>query len=173
MNAEDKTTGRRNFLDGEGVVNLRFLIEFMKRTGHTTETLSSAMGYKSRQAVYHWLKNDDVKIGNVITLFNNLGYEIKFSLVPRDGKIEGPAEVIMVTEEVQQESNFDSRLAFLYNAFMRSPKTYDTLAKEMGLKSRITVYHWLKEADNCKLSQVYKCAEALEQKLKIEIEPQK
>lgn len=173
MSAENKTAGRRNFLDGEGIVNLRFLIEFMKRTGHTTESLSNAMGYKSRQAVYHWLKNDDVKVGNIISLFNNLGYEIKFSLVPREDKIEGPAEVTMITEEVLQDNGFDSRLAFLYNAVMRSPKTYDTLAKEMGLKSRITVYHWLKEADNCKLSQVYKCAEALELKLKIEIEPEK
>lgn len=169
MSTDKKASGRTNFLEGEGITNLRFLIEFMKRTGHTTETLSNAMGYKSRQAVYHWLRNDDVKIGNIITLFNSCGYDIRFSLIPKEDRIEGPAEVTMVTDQVQHDC--DSRLAFLYNAVMRSPKSYEVIAKELGLKSRITVYHWLKEADNCKLSQIYKCADVLGLKLKIEIEP--
>ena len=171
MNREKGTSGRNKFLKGDGVKNLQFLVEFMKRTGHNTESLSKAMGYKSRQTVYHWLRNDDVNIGNIYELFDRCGYTIRFSLVPRDEIIEGHAVISMVTQD--NETPYDSKLSFLYNAIMRSSYTYDSLAENLGLKSRITIYHWLKEADNCRMSHVYKCAEALDMKLKIEIEPKK
>ena len=60
MNTENKTSGRRKFLNGDGGMRLRFIAEFMNRTGNTTTTIANLMGYKSRQTVFHWLDKDDM-----------------------------------------------------------------------------------------------------------------
>lgn len=167
MNTEKKSAGYKSILNGDGVVRLLFLVDFMKRTGHSVESLSAVMGYKSRQAVYHWFVNDDVKMERLYELFDKCGYDVTFSLVPKEQKNAGPAEVTMDMEE--EEQKFDTRLAFLYNAIRKARISYDKLAEKTGVKSRITVYHWLKGADNCKISQAYKIADALEMRMKIDI----
>lgn len=171
MNTEKTESGYKSILKGDGIVRLHFLVDFMKMTGHSVESLSSTLGYKSRQAVYHWFVNDDVKMERLYELFDRCGYDITFSLVPKKAKKSGPAELSIELEEDNAEC--DSRLSFLYNAIRKSRMTYDELAKKTGVKSRITVYHWLTAADNCKISQAYLIADALEMKMKIDIKKRK
>ena len=169
MNTEKKVLGRRKFLNGEGGLNLRFITEFMNRTGHTTTTVATAMGYKSRQTVFHWLDKDDIKMSKCYELFDACGYTIAFAMVPKShGKIKCTADVKMVTEEQKGEN--DTRLGFMSRAIAKTDMTQEQLAQRLG-RRRTAIHHWLNEVDDCMISQVYEMAEVLGMKVTIDIQP--
>ena len=169
MNTENKTSGRRKFLNGDGGMRLRFIAEFMNRTGNTTTTIANLMGYKSRQTVFHWLDKDDMKISKCYELFDACGYRITFSMTAKsDVKIECMADVVMMTEEKPLPG--DRRLSFMARAISKSGMTQEAVAKALGMR-RTAIQHWLNEVDDCLVSQVYETAEVLGMKVKINIEP--
>ena len=169
MNTENKTSGRRKFLNGDGGKRLMFIAEFMNRTGNTTTTIAHLMGYKSRQTVFHWLDKDDMKMSKCYELFDACGYKITFSLIAKNEvKIDCTADVVMMTEDKPLPG--DKRLSFMARAIARSGMTQETVAKSVGLR-RTAIQHWLNEVDDCLVSQVYDTAEVLGMKVKINIEP--
>lgn len=169
MNTEKKTSGRRKFLNGDGGMNLKFVTEFMNRTGHTTTSIAEKMGYKSRQTVFHWLDKDDMKISKCYELFEACGYTIRFSMVPKsEGVIDCTAVVNMVTEDAPRPG--DRRLGFMSRAIAKTNMTHEELAKALG-RRRTAIHHWLNEVDDCMISQVYETAEALGMKVTIDIQP--
>ena len=169
MNTDSKTSGRRKFLNGDGGRRLRFVAEFMNRTGNTTTTIAQQMGYKSRQTVFHWLDMDDMKMSKCYELFEACGYRCTFSLVRKEeGRIDCEADVTMTTEDRSLPG--DRRLSFLANAIAKSGMTQEAVAKAVGLR-RTAIQHWLNEVDDCLVSQVYETAEVIGMKVKINIEP--
>jgi DNA-binding XRE family transcriptional regulator len=169
MNTENKTSGRRKFLNGDGGMRLRFIAEFMNRTGNTTTTIANLMGYKSRQTVFHWLDKDDMKMSKCYELFDACGYRITFSMTAKsDVKIECMADVVMMTEDRPLPG--DRRLSFMARAIAKSGMTQEAVAKALGMR-RTAIQHWLNEVDDCLVSQVYETAEVLGMKVKISIEP--
>ena len=169
MNTENKTSRRRKFLNGDGGMRLRFIAEFMNRTGNTTTTIANLMGYKSRQTVFHWLDKDDMKISKCYELFDACGYRITFSMTAKsDVKIECMADVVMMTED--RPLSGDRRLSFMARAIAKSGMTQEAVAKALGMR-RTAIQHWLNEVDDCLVSQVYETAEVLGMKVKINVEP--
>jgi hypothetical protein len=169
MNTEKKSSGKRKFLNGEGGLRLKFITEFMNRTGHTTPSIAQAMGYKSRQTVFHWLDKDDMKMSKCYELFDACGYRIRFAMVPKTyNKIDCTAEVTMVTEDPVNDD--DKRLAFMSRAIAKTDITQEALAQKLG-RRRTAIHHWLNEVDDCMISQVYETAEALGMKVTIDIQP--
>ena len=169
MNTDKKTSGRRKFLNGDGGRRLKFVAEFMNRTGNTTTTIAQQMGYKSRQTVFHWLDKDDMKMSKCYELFDACGYRCTFSLVRKEeSRIDCTADVVMMTEDKPLPG--DGRLTVLARAIAKSGMTQEAVAKAVGLR-RTAIQHWLNEVDDCLVSQVYETAEAIGMKVKISIEP--
>ena len=169
MDTENKTSGRRKFLNGDGGKRLMFIAEFMNRTGNTTTTIAQQMGYKSRQTVFYWLDKDDMKMSKCYELFDACGYKITFSMIAKsEVKIDCTADVVMMTEDKPKPG--DKRLSFLARAISKSGMTQEAVAKAVGLR-RTAIQHWLNEVDDCLVSQVYDTAEVLGMKVKISIEP--
>lgn len=169
MNTENKTSGRRKFLNGEGGRRLKFIAEFMNRTGNTTTTIAQQMGYKSRQAVFYWLDKDDMKMSKCYELFDACGYKIVFSMTPKsDCKIDCTADVVMLTEDKPLPG--DKRLSFMARSIAKSGMTQEQLATALGMR-RTAIQHWLNEVDDCLVSQVYETADIIGMKVKISIQP--
>ena len=169
MNTDNKKSGRRKFLNGEGGVRLRFVAEFMNRTGNTTTSIAELMGYKSRQTVFHWLDKDDMKMSKCYELFDACGYRCWFSMVPvEEVKIDCTADVSITIEDSPRPE--DRRLSFLARAIEKSGMTQEAVARAIGMR-RTAIQHWLNEVDDCMVSQVYETAEAIGMKVKINIQP--
>ena len=169
MDTENKTSGRRKFLNGDGGKRLMFIAEFMNRTGNTTTTIAQQMGYKSRQTVFYWLDKDDMKMSKCYELFDACGYKITFSMIAKsEVKIDCTADVVMMTEDKSKPG--DKRLSFLARAISKSGMTQEAVAKAVGLR-RTAIQHWLNEVDDCLVSQVYETADVIGMKVKINIEP--
>lgn len=150
-------------------MRLRFIAEFMNRTGNTTTTIAQQMGYKSRQTVFYWLDKDDMKMSKCYELFDACGYKISFTMIPKNEvKIDCTAEVIMMTADRSLPG--DRRLSFMARAISQSGMTQEAVAKAIGMR-RTAIQHWLNEVDDCLVSQVYETADAIGMKVKINIEP--
>ena len=167
MPDKHKTKATSNFKDGRwNVSHLKFLVDFMDATGHTTVTLAETMGL-TRQTVYHWLAKDDMKLSLVCRLFEVCGYRIGFDFAdaapaPADGT---PVVVNMsIANPLPQR-----RLAFLKAALHRSGISAESLAADLGL-SRSTVSRWF-TADDCMISALFRVSSLAGLKLHIDILP--
>ena len=144
--------------------NLRFLVDFMKAAGVTTNQAAQLMGV-SRQAVHHWFVKDDMKVSQIQRLLELCGYRIEFELQKETAVSSLP---VRVTMSVVNPSG-PQRLAFLKNALDRHDVSRDDLATRLGV-GKATLYNWFK-ADDCFLSYVYAIAVAEDMKLDIRIAP--
>ena len=118
-----------NFKDGQWhVVHLRFLLDFMREASLTTGGVAEVMGL-TRQAVYHWLAKDDMKMSQVMRLFELCGYSISFAL-----EKESPPSVLPVTVTMNVIRPLPpGRLSFLRDALELNSITKDRLAAELNL----------------------------------------
>jgi DNA-binding XRE family transcriptional regulator len=144
--------------------NLRFLVDFMKAAGVTTNQAAQLMGV-SRQAVHHWFVKDDMKVSQIQRLLELCGYRIEFELQKETAVSSLP---VRVTMSVVNPSG-PQRLAFLKTALDRHDVSRDDLATRLGV-GKATLYNWFK-ADDCFLSYVYAIAVAEDMKLDIRIAP--
>ena len=144
--------------------NLRFLVDFMKAAGVTTNQAAQLMGV-SRQAVHHWFVKDDMKVSQIQRLLELCGYRIEFELQKETAVSSLP---VRVTMSVVNPAG-PQRLAFLKNALDRHDVVRDDLAARLGV-GKATLYNWFK-ADDCFLSYVYAIAVAEDMKLDIRIAP--
>ena len=154
-----------NFKDGQWhVVHLRFLVDFMREASLTTGGVAEVMGL-TRQAVYHWLAKDDMKMSQVLRLFELCGYSISFAL-----EKESPPSALPVTVTMNVIRPLPpGRLSFLRDALELNSITKDRLAAELNL-GRATVYNWFK-VDDCLISYIYRVASVTGLRLKIHIQP--
>ena len=144
--------------------NLRFLVDFMKAAGVTTNQTAQLMGV-SRQAVHHWFVKDDMKVSQIQRLLELCGYRIEFELQKETAVSSLP---VRVTMSVVNPAG-PQRLAFLKTALDRHDVARDDLATRLGV-GKATLYNWFK-ADDCFLSYVYAIAVAENMKLDIRIAP--
>ena len=144
--------------------NLRFLVDFMKAAGVSTNQVAQLMGV-SRQAVHHWFVKDDMKVSQIQRLFELCGYKIVFALEKEEAADTLP---VRVTMSVINPSG-PQRLAFLKNALDRYDVSRESLAARLNV-GKTTLYNWFK-SDDCFLSYVYAIALAEDMKLDIRIAP--
>jgi DNA-binding XRE family transcriptional regulator len=144
--------------------NLRFLVDFMKAAGVTTNQAAQLMGV-SRQAVHHWFVKDDMKVSQIQRLLELCGYRIEFELQKETAVSSLP---VRVTMSVVNPAG-PQRLAFLKTALDRHDVSRDDLSTRLGV-GKATLYNWFK-ADDCFLSYVYAIAVAEDMKLDIRIAP--
>lgn len=144
--------------------NLRFLVDFMKAAGVSTNQVAQLMGV-SRQAVHHWFVKDDMKVSQIKRLFELCGYKIVFALEKEEVRNNLP---VRVTMSVINPAG-PQRLAFLKNALDRYDVSRESLAARLNV-GKTTLYNWFK-SDDCFLSYVYAIAMAEDMKLDIRIAP--
>ena len=144
--------------------NLRFLVDFMKAAGVSTNQVAQLMGV-SRQAVHHWFVKDDMKVSQIKRLFELCGYKIVFALEKEAAADTLPVRVTMSVIN----SAGPQRLAFLKNALDRYDVSRESLAARLNV-GKTTLYNWFK-SDDCFLSYVYAIAMAEDMKLDIRIAP--
>ena len=144
--------------------NLKFLLDFMDKTGLSMKEVGESVGL-SRQAVYYWFVKDDVKISNIYALFDKLGYCIDFRYERKKAKKDSS-----VTETVIYSRPEDRvRLGFINTAMKEFDFSKGDIAEKLEL-GITTVYFWFKQ-DDCFFSHVCSIAKVLDLKLKIEIRP--
>lgn len=169
MPDKHKTKATSYFKDGRwNVSHLKFLVDFMDATGHTTVTLAEMMGL-TRQTVYHWLAKDDMKLSSVCRVFEVCGYRIRFDYedaAPAAPAADGiPAVVKMsIADPLPQR-----RLAFLKSALHRSGISAVSLAAGLGV-SRSTVSRWF-ATDDCMVSALFRISSLAGLQLHIDIRP--
>lgn len=143
---------------------LKFLADFMKAAGLTTNYVAELMGL-SRQAVWHWFAKDDMKMSQIYRLFELCGYRILFGL---DKEVPGNGLPVKVTMSVINPDG-PQRLSFLKTALDRHDISRESLAGKLNV-GKATLYNWFK-ADDCFLSYIYAIAVAEGMSLSISIEP--
>ena len=157
-----------NYQDGQwNLVHLKFLTDFMEETGLTTASVAELVGI-SRQAVYYWLKKDDVKISMIYNLFEAYGYKIEFDLIKERAADGEPARVEMAVERKQTTGK---RLEFLASALKRYNIYREDISPKMGI-GNTTIYYWLSH-DDVFISYIYQLAEVAGLRLSIKITPNK
>ena len=144
--------------------NLRFLVDFMKAAGVSTNQAAELMGV-SRQAVWHWFAKDDMKLSQIYRLFELCGYRITFEL---DKETPQNSLPVVVTMSVVNPAGLQ-RLGFLKAALDKHDITKESLAEKINV-GKATLYNWFK-SDDCFISYVYAIAVAEDMKLSIRIEP--
>lgn len=144
--------------------NLRFLVDFMKAAGVSTNQAAELMGV-SRQAVWHWFAKDDMKLSQIYRLFELCGYRITFEL---DKETPQNSLPVVVTMSVMNPAGLQ-RLGFLKTALDKHDITKESLAEKINV-GKATLYNWFK-SDDCFISYVYAIAMAEDMKLSIRIEP--
>lgn len=154
-----------NFREGRWqVVHLKFLVDFLTAAGIPTGRAAELMGV-TRQAVYHWLAKDDMKVSQIIRLFDVCGYSIEFGL----GKdAPEPASPVSVTMNLARSED-KCRLDFLKNALVAHGVSKYRLAESLNIGAA-TIYNWFK-VDDCLISYIYRIAESEGFRLTIRIEP--
>ena len=154
-----------NFRDGRWqVVHLNFLVDFLVAAGISTGHAAELMGL-TRQAVYHWLAKDDMKISQVCRLFEVCGYSIEFGLEKESAGTSAPVSVTMNLAKAEEKG----RLDFLKNALSCHGISKYRLAESLHIGSA-TLYNWFK-VDDCLISYIYRIAEIEGFRLTIRIEP--
>ena len=136
--------------------NLKFLGDFMMTLRLTTTTAAEKAGL-TQVTVYYWLKKDDAHLSSVENLINAWGYRLSFELVSADD------EISIVNIELPDEK----RLAFLERAMVGVDRM--ELQKKLGIGTT-TIYYWLTH-DDIFISYIFRIAEALGKKVKINIRP--
>ena len=144
--------------------NLRFLVDFMKAAGVSTNQAAELMGV-SRQAVWHWFAKDDMKLSQIYRFFELCGYRITFDL---DKETPQNSLPVVVTMSVVNPAGLQ-RLGFLKAALDKHDITKESLAEKINV-GKATLYNWFK-SDDCFISYVYAIAVAEDMKLSIRIEP--
>lgn len=156
------------FKDGEWQVsNLKFLADFFKKTGLSTENAAEKVGI-TRQAVYYWFATDDAKISTIMNFIDKCGYTIDFSIV-REDMLRGNAWVKIDVDPKEEQNIHEGRLAFLDRAMKQNGLSKKTLARKIGL-GESAIFYWFTK-DDCMISHVYRIAEAEGLQVKIHIQP--
>jgi len=144
-------------------VNLRFLLDFMRATGHNTASLCK-MSNMPPQALRVQLKRDDMKISKAKELIKNAGYKLDIKLYMQSQEADSD---YIVTLPKAIRKNDDKNLAFLDEFFSMVGESQYEIGKKMGI-TQGAVFSWFK-TDDIMISYIVKIKEIYKAKLEFRI----
>lgn len=154
---DSKGRGRALQKDKYALKNLKFLGDFMTKTGLTTTTAGEKVGI-SQVSVYYWLKKDEARLSIVNRLIEACGYKLDIELVDSEPLPDNSPEIIISTPR-------DRLLSFLSEALAGEDK--EAVAEQLGIGTT-TIYYWLSH-DDMYISYIFKVAQAIGKKVRISI----
>lgn len=145
--------------------NLKFLLDYIKISGHNTATISQACGLPP-QPLRMQLQRDDMKLSKARRLIEGTGCNLEVVLYPQS--LPGDDEnYIVVMPRRRVTSDKPAQMDFL-KAFMKQTgqSQYD-LARKIGI-TQGAVYAWF-STDDIMISYINKIKDAYQAKLEFRI----
>lgn len=145
-------------------INLRFMLDFMRATGHNTASLCK-LSNMPPQAFRLQLKSDDMKLSKAKQLIKNAGYKLEIKLYP--GPQEASDTDYIVTLPKKQAEEGGENLRFIMDFIKRSGDSQHELGRKIGI-TQGAVFAWFR-TDDIMISYIVKIKEAYKAKLEFRI----
>ena len=148
---------------------LKFLTEFMSLTGERVSDVARTLEM-TRAGVAHWFTCDDTKLSYCQQYIERKGYELIFSLMKDQVKVEASNVNISIQRKAVPDDDVDcERLQFLQLAMKKNGITKVDIAQKLGLQYN-SVRHWF-VVDDIYVSHIFNIAHIYGFKVDIQIKP--